>query len=556
MLQKKKGRSPALVVLLCMAAVAMLATAANGEQARTTRQGSPPQLTSGDQSDWSSHNVDLYNSRYSPLDQINTSTVEHLTQKWMFSVGSDDNIGQVTPLVVGGVMYLHAPAMLFALNAATGESIWTLELDTAHPSPVRGPAYADGKIYMYNGSTLVAVDRETGELVDSFGDGGVLPIVGAALQSKYPDTYPPTLDPYTIGYRITTPPAYHDNTLYVGAALSEGHIPGGLVIATDATTGAIKWVFNTIPQRPQDDGWDIAQDSWGTGAKAGGGIWTQPAIDVELGMVYVNSGNPSPDYDGSARHGMNLFTNSTIALDMETGEMAWYYQTVHHDLWDWDNVTGPVLFDVTREGETIKGVSGLLLSSVRTKPRFNPSYERRRCAFVASWLSAAGASTGQGSAQRSAGGGVALTRAERGGIRRLGCRSPSTLILRGGTASDCRRIFGPSREHARLRATMVNARGDANRWYGPVWPAPVVGVSPRRSDRCAILSRGSPPGEITVQWSPRGYAAMRVSATKGRSSRHTRHTIRASRLAIAAVAMFAPRRAAIARAQVRNGVVF
>ena len=202
------------------------------------------------------------------------------------------------------------------------------------------------------------------------------------------------------------------------------------------------------------------------------------------------------------------------------------------------------------------GVSGLLLSSVRTKPRFNPSYERRRCAFVASWLSAAGASTGQGSAQRSAGGGVALTRAERGGIRRLGCRSPSTLILRGGTASDCRRIFGPSREHARLRATMVNARGDANRWYGPVWPAPVVGVSPRRSDRCAILSRGSPPGEITVQWSPRGYAAMRVSATKGRSSRHTRHTIRASRLAIAAVAMFAPRRAAIARAQVRNGVVF
>ena len=196
------------------------------------------------------------------------------------------------------------------------------------------------------------------------------------------------------------------------------------------------------------------------------------------------------------------------------------------------------------------------LSSVRTKPRFNPSYERRWFTFVASWLSAAGASTGQGSAQRSAGGGVALTRAERGGIRRLGFRSPSTLILRGGTASDCRRIFGPSREHARLRATMVNARGDANRWYGPVWPAPVVGVSPRRSDRCAILSRGSPPGEITVQWSPRGYTAMRVSATKGRSSRHTRHTIRASRLAIAAVAMFAPRRAAIARAQVRNGVVF
>ena len=128
------------------------------------------------------------------------------------------------------------------------------------------------------------------------------------------------------------------------------------MIASDATTGAIKWVFNTIPQRPQDDGWDIAQETWGTGARAGGGIWTQPALDLELGMVYVNSGNPSPDYDGSARHGINLFTNSTIALDMETGALEWHYQTIHHDLWDWDNVTGPVLFDVEQDGEIIRGV--------------------------------------------------------------------------------------------------------------------------------------------------------------------------------------------------------
>ena len=345
-----------LIISISVAAAAAVVAAGGGEQARTTRQGQPPQLTPGGQSDWSSHNVNLHNGRYSPLNQINTSTVDRLTQKWAFEVGPTDSISQVTPLVVDGVMYLHAPAKLFALNAITGESIWTLELESAHPSPVRGPTYADGKVYVYNGSTLLAVDGETGELVESFGDGGVLPVVGAALQFKYPDTYPPTLDPYSIGYRITTPPAYHDNTLYVAAALSEGHIPGGLVIASDATTGAIKWVFNTIPQRAQDDGWDIAQETWGTGAKAGGGIWTQPAIDLELGMVYVNAGNPSPDYDGSARHGMNLFTNATIALDMKTGAMKWYYQTVHHDLWDWDNVTGPVLFDVTRNGQTIKGV--------------------------------------------------------------------------------------------------------------------------------------------------------------------------------------------------------
>ena len=129
------------------------------------------------------------------------------------------------------------------------------------------------------------------------------------------------------------------------------------MIAADATTGAIRWVFNTIPQGPRDDGWEIAKDTWGAGKRVGGGVWTPPAIDPELGLVYVNAGNPSPDYDGSARPGMNLFTNATIALDLETGKLAWYYQTVHHDLWDWDHVTGPLLFDVTRDGQTIKGIA-------------------------------------------------------------------------------------------------------------------------------------------------------------------------------------------------------
>ena len=126
----------------------------------------------------------------------------------------------------------------------------------------------------------------------------------------------------------------------------------------DADTGDIKWVFNTVPQRPQDEGFEIADPTWGYGKRAGGGIWTQPAIDAELGMVYINAANPMPPYDGSARVGKNLFTNSTIALDLETGALRWYYQTIHHDLWDWDNITGPTLFDVTdANGDTIKGIA-------------------------------------------------------------------------------------------------------------------------------------------------------------------------------------------------------
>ena len=310
--------------------------------------------------DWASQNLNLDNNRFAPLDEINTGNVSRLAERWTYAVGPTDNIAQATPLVVGGVMYLHSRSPLFALNATTGEELWTSVLDAGDPggSPVRGPTFVDGNIYAYRGADLYAMDAATGNPVESFGNEGVLTVVSNALQQKYPDDYPPTLNPVSIGYRITTPPAHYAGTMYVAAALSEGHIPGGLVIATDSDTGAIKWVFNTIPQGPQDAGWEIARDTWGDGARAGGGIWTQPAIDADLGLVYINAGNPSPDYDGSARIGINLFSNSTIALDLETGALRWYYQAVHHDLWDWDHVTGPVLFDVTDDdGQVIRGVA-------------------------------------------------------------------------------------------------------------------------------------------------------------------------------------------------------
>ena len=319
-----------------------------------------PAAAGAQDGDWTSQNLNLDNNRFAPLDQIDRTTVGRLVEAWAYDAGPADNISQATPLVVDGVMYLHSRTTLFALDAATGEERWRAVLDagTDAGSPVRGPTFAGGTVYAYRGADLYAVDGSTGEPVEGFGDGGVLPVVNAALQMKYPDDFPPDLDPVSIGYRITTPPAHHDGTMYVAAALSEGHIPGGLVIATDTDTGAIRWVFNTIPQGPQDAGWEIARDTWGDGARAGGGIWTQPAVDPDLGLVYVNAGNPSPDYDGSARPGINLFTNSTIALDLETGALRWYYQAVHHDLWDWDHVTGPVLFDVRGEGgEVIRGVA-------------------------------------------------------------------------------------------------------------------------------------------------------------------------------------------------------
>ena len=353
------NRFACVAIATCVVASGGGLCTVSAQQGHTTQGGAPPAIVAGQgQTNWGSHNLDPYNQRFSKLDQIDTSNVGQIETRWSFDVPAGVSRPQVTPLVVYGVMYIHGGSTILALNAETGETVWTTELEAVRGGRVRGPLYANGTIYSYHGALMVAVDATTGELVESFGDGGVSPVILQALQAKYPDSYPPDFDPQSIGYRMMTSPAYHDNTLYIGVAISEGHIPGGLVIAADATTSAIKWVFNTIPQRPQDEGWEIAAPTWGYGKRVGGGIWTQPAIDTELGMVYVNAANPGPAYDGSARVGANLFTNSTIALDLETGELVWHFQTIHHDLWDWDNITGPTLFDVTgRDGEPVKGIA-------------------------------------------------------------------------------------------------------------------------------------------------------------------------------------------------------
>jgi PQQ-dependent dehydrogenase (methanol/ethanol family) len=300
--------------------------------------------------DWPLHNLDLRNSRYAALDEINTSNAGTLTTKWSFTATGGENISRATPLVIDGVMYVNSGSKLYALNAATGQQLWTVDVEPPFPANGRGPTYGGGRIYAYGRTIVYAVDAKTGRVVEGFGNKGRLEVTSAALHTKYPEKDP-------TGYQITGPPSYANDTLYFGLSQSDSHIPGGLVTAVDARTGAIKWVFNTIPQTPNDDGWEIAKDTWKGGQRVGGGMWTQPALDPELGLVYVNSGNPSPAYEGSARKGINLFTNSIIALNMQTGKLAWYYQTIHHEIWDFDLVAGPLLFDVTVNGRTIKGVA-------------------------------------------------------------------------------------------------------------------------------------------------------------------------------------------------------
>ena len=224
-------------------------------------------------------------------------------------------------------------------GAATGEPVWTFELEPR-----------------FGGPFVYAVDARTGALVESFGDNGVLPAVSRALAFKYPGKYPADVDPVSIGYRINNPPKYHNGTVFLGTSDSDSLIVGGLLIAVDAETGAVEWVFNSVPQGPDDDGWELSEDTWIGGVRHGGGVWTQPAIDPELDMIFFNAANPAPDYDGSARKGLNLFTNSISALRLSTGELLWHFQMLHHDIWDKDMAAGPVLFDAEVNGRTVKGV--------------------------------------------------------------------------------------------------------------------------------------------------------------------------------------------------------
>src|SRR5262245_21186238 len=144
--------------------------------------------------DWPLHNLDLKNSRYAPLDEINTSNVARLAVAWRFDMPPKESIASMTPLVVDGVIYFNAGSRLYAADAASGRTIWTYALDPSFAGGGRGPVYGDGRIYAYGATTLYAVDAKTGKPVVTFGDGGALPIAARALAFKYPGKHKADVD--------------------------------------------------------------------------------------------------------------------------------------------------------------------------------------------------------------------------------------------------------------------------------------------------------------------------------------------------------------------------
>jgi alcohol dehydrogenase (cytochrome c) len=279
---------------------------------------------------WLSYSATLDNQRYSRLDSINTRNVASLELAWVWQARSLEKF-EATPLVVDGILYtVQAPNDVVALDAATGRIFWTYHHEPAPTARTccgrvnRGLAILGDTLYMGTiDAHLLAIDARSGTLVWDA-------VVADAAQN----------------YSITMSPNVIKDKVIVGTAGGDLGIRGH-ISAFDAKTGQELWRFYTIPA-PGERGNDTwLGDSWKTGGAA---VWNAAAYDPETNLAFWGTGNPAPDWDGSTRLGDNLYSNSVVALDADTGELKWHYQFTPHDELDYDSTQVPVLADISWRG--------------------------------------------------------------------------------------------------------------------------------------------------------------------------------------------------------------
>ena len=320
--------------------------------------------------EWRTYGGDLGNTHYSPLDQINAGNFSKLEVAWRFKT---ENLGprpefnfEGTPLMANGVIYSTAGTRraVVALDAATGELLWVHGENegargTAAPRQLsgRGLAYwTDGReeriLYVTPGYRLVALDAKTGNLVPTFGDGGMVDL-------KLDDDQ--EIDPVSGEIGLHAAPVVADDVVIVGAAHHPGGVPKsktnvkGFVRGFDVRTGKRLWIFHTIPRSDEFgyDTWEKDSASY-TGNT---GVWGQISVDPELGMAFIPVELPTGDYYGGHRPGNGLFGETVLAVDLKTGQRKWHYQLVHHGIWDMDIPCAPMLVDITVNGQTVKAVA-------------------------------------------------------------------------------------------------------------------------------------------------------------------------------------------------------
>lgn len=354
--------------------------------------------------EWAYYGKDHTNQRFSSLTEINTNNVKNLKLAWRYKTGKTATF-QTSPIIIDGVMYITTPFNdVIALNAETGTEIWRyhheLRSDKFCCGPAnRGPAVGYGKVYTVTiDSRLIALEQSTGKVLwdiaitdTDAGEGELLePLLGVKELGGAVQTG-------QTGYTANLAPQIFDGKIFVGITgagyglhleleedgkqiLSVGGLSGGghglrgFLVAYDAYTGNEIWRWYSVPETGWEGEWrettpdgvslnrdipsekksfDRYKDTWRYG---GGSIYTTPAIDPKLGLIYIGTGNPSPQMDDTTRPGDNLYTVSLVALDINSGNIKWHYQQVPHDRWGYDVASPPVLFDFIKDGKTIKAV--------------------------------------------------------------------------------------------------------------------------------------------------------------------------------------------------------
>jgi len=321
--------------------------------------------------EWRTYGGDLGMTRYSPLDQITAANFGKLQIAWRFKTDilgarPDFNL-QNTPLMINGVLYATAGSRrnAVAIDAATGELLWMYRIDegrraTAAPRPLSGRNVAywtDGRgdervFFVTVGYQLIGLNAKTGDPIPGFGQNGIVDL-------KQNDDQ--VLDPITGEIGLNTGPIVARDVVLVGAAHRAGNAPRskanakGYVRAFDVRTGKRVWIFHTIPTPGEfgNDTWE--KDSWSYSGNTG--VWAPFSVDEELGMVYLPVELSTGDYYGGHRPGSNLFTETLLAVELNTGKRVWHYQLVHHGIWDYDIPCAPILVDVAVNGKPIKAVA-------------------------------------------------------------------------------------------------------------------------------------------------------------------------------------------------------
>jgi quinoprotein glucose dehydrogenase len=316
--------------------------------------------------EWLAYGRDPGGERFSPLDSINRTNVASLQVAWTYHTGDAyqpprgrPTAFEATPLYVDGTLYLSTPlGHVIALDAGTGRPRWIFDGKSPRDGGYgdfasRGVSLwqrgNDRRIFVATiDARLIALNAKTGRPIQGFGDGGTIDLrqglriapVGFA------------------DYEVTSPPAVVGDTIVVGSAIQDGSRttePSGEVRGFDAVTGKKKWSWDPIPQDPTTP----AAQTWNNGAATRTGAsnaWSVIAADPARNLVFVPTGSPSPDYFGGERRGDNLYSDSVVALRADTGVLVWHFQTVHHDVWDYDVASPPILFNWTKDGRTIAAV--------------------------------------------------------------------------------------------------------------------------------------------------------------------------------------------------------